>query len=242
MARRRKKFIGQCAYCETEGRLTLDHVIPECLFENGKAPADAPIVYACAACNNTKKNQDDSYLRDMLVMDMQVYGHPIATQIFQGPVRRAARAKGYVQSPLARMVQQDRGRKVSVTSPSGIYLGEAYGIALPADRVWRIFSTLARGLYLAYTDKRIPEGVRYSINRAGDAKAIEETVRQIATGGGAYRQAGDGRVFQCVYGVAQNRPDLSIWFLAFYQQLIFVVSTEHPDLPELDESGLVTAP
>lgn len=242
MARHRKKFEGQCAYCETVGRLTQDHVIPECLFERGKAPADAPIAYACKTCNNTKKNLDDSFLRDMLVADIATYDHPVARDLFKGPMMRVANAKGHVHSPIAQMVRNNQGRQMHWMSTGGIYLGEVFRPDIPQERIWRIFSTIVRGLYLAYTDTALPDGVRISLDLRRDMDAVSEEAQGLLDSGGVHNLVGDGSVFQCVYGVVPDRPDVSLWFLIFYEHLAVVVMTEHPDLPEVETSKIAAKP
>ena len=236
MAKHRKKVYGPCAYCNVDHGpdwpLTLDHVIPECLFPRGKAPADTPIVYACRTCNNTKKNQDDTFLQQLLVMDDEASGHPIAQEIFEGPVTRAIKAKGRVQSPLAQMVWRNQGRKISFISPGGIYLGEGFSPDIPPERIERIFSTIVRGLSLFYTGKDIPEGTTYDVIRARDnKKPIANAAQWLLANGGAHRKAGDGQVFECLYGVAQDRPEASIWILEFYRRIHVVVVTGVPDPP-----------
>jgi hypothetical protein len=252
MANHRKKPKGYCEYCGAFEKLTEDHVIPECLFPRGKAPGDAPIVLACAPCNNMKKNLDDSYLRDMLVMDMGVYEHPIAREIldgpvmnaakqelFNGPLLRAAGSKGYVQSPIAHMVMNHQGRKMSVRSPGGIYVGDVYGISLPPERILRIFSSIVHGLHSVYIGNALPAEAKFRVKREPDIDKATEIVGHVRASGGEYREIGDGRVFQCVFGLVPGRPDMTVWFLAFYQKIVFVVSTENPELPQLETSRLI---
>ncbi len=239
MARHSKPMIAPCAYCGVEEKLTIDHVIPECVFEKGKAPPGAPIVYACRNCNNTKKNLDDAYLRDILVADIDAAEHQIAQAIFHGPMMRAVKSQGYVQSPLAALLRRQEPKRVQVKSKSGIYLGDAFAIDVPMERLQRIFSTITRGLYLAYTDHPIPDGVQYTVHRVRMPELILETVEMLANGGGAYRQAGDGRVFQCVYGVASDRPDTSLWILNFYQKIIIAVETTNPALPTIGNTEAI---
>jgi hypothetical protein len=235
MANHRKKVTGPCSYCNVdrgpEYRLTIDHVIPVCLFPGGRAPDNVPIVYACQPCNNTKKNLDDAYLQQLLVMDDEASSHPIARQIFEGPVTRAIKNTIHKQSPIAQMVLRNQGHSVSFTSPGGIYLGEGFSPDIPPERTQRIFSTIVCGLSVCYANTDIPEGTQYTVFRArGDKKPLAEAAQWLATHGGAYRKVGDGQVFQCLFGVAQDRPDTSVWLLEFYQNVDVVVLATNPDL------------
>src|SRR5437764_13225133 len=76
---------GQCAYCGQHDMLTVDHVIPRCLFDGVRSgvPGDVPKVGACLQCNNLK-GADDMFLRDVLVRDLRLTEHPIAQTIRHG--------------------------------------------------------------------------------------------------------------------------------------------------------------
>jgi hypothetical protein len=83
MAKHRKVVSGPCAYCDQEGRLTRDHVLPQCLFQE-RIPLDIPVVYTCRQCNNNEKSQDDTYLRDMLARDGLAVASDVVQAIRQG--------------------------------------------------------------------------------------------------------------------------------------------------------------
>lgn len=74
----RLREAGQCAYCGQHDILTVDHVIPRCLFDGvtGGVPSDVPKVGACRRCNNAKST-DDTFLRDVLVRDLRLAEHPL---------------------------------------------------------------------------------------------------------------------------------------------------------------------
>ncbi len=77
--RQRSREEGQCAYCGQHDILTVDHVIPRCLFDGvtGGVLGNAPKVDACRQCNNAKST-DDTFLRDVLVRDLRLAEHSIA--------------------------------------------------------------------------------------------------------------------------------------------------------------------
>jgi hypothetical protein len=83
---RRPKRNGVCPYCGQYGKLTRDHVIPQCLFPDDEPlPGDIPKIHVCMACNNRWKSQYDVYLRDMLVNDMAWVKNPMAQKVCSGP-------------------------------------------------------------------------------------------------------------------------------------------------------------
>ncbi|HEV8191424.1 MAG TPA: hypothetical protein VGP82_08045 [Ktedonobacterales bacterium] len=247
MAKRREKFgIGPGTYCGTVAELTGDHVIPACLFEDGKASADTPTVdtatvdtptvLACRRCNNERKNLDDSYSCDLLVSDYDAYQHPIARKIMVGPALRAARGTERVQSPFAHAVHQQPPRRVPIHPPSGIYIGDAYAIDLPTARIGRIFARMVRGLSRADVGTPLADRVNFSRQRLRDTTKVQGPAKQIVEDGG-YRRAGDGRVFQCVYFLIDGQPEKSTWMLAVYEYLIYAARTGYPSVATPDKTG-----
>lgn len=137
----KKKRKGLCAYCGTLSEaLTVDHVIPQCIFPE-PGPSDLPKVYACETCNGTKKSLDDSYLRDLLVIDHRVADHPIAHAKFGSKFLSAARQG---KSPVARAAL--KAQLVPFTTQSGIIVGVAREVLLPKERVGKVLATIVRGL------------------------------------------------------------------------------------------------
>jgi len=153
---RRKSPKGLCVYCGVNPATTRDHVIPECLFVP-PLPSNMVTVPACADCNNTKKSQDDPYLRDMLVYDNDSSRHVAARELFRGKVMRAARTN---RSDVTRatITAARRGMEPRHSS-GGLYLGHYYPVDLDATRFDRsIFSTIVKGLYYKVCKERLPDG------------------------------------------------------------------------------------
>ncbi len=166
-----------CAYCGLRPGTTRDHVIPKGLFPKPR-PQSIITVPVCALCNNAK-SQDDDYLRDMLVIDFQTEGHPIAQQILKGPmIRSAARNK----SRVARAAQLASGR-IPIRTPSGLYIGNAVVIPLESDRLQRIFATIVRGLTFHFHQRRLPPDCVFEASRVvpTDTAEILKTFQEWAS-------------------------------------------------------------
>jgi len=43
--------------------------------------------------------------------------------------------------------------------------------------------------------------------------------------GGSSVSVGTGEVFECAYGWAAEKPDVSLWYLNFYQRIVFSIAT-----------------
>ena len=221
---------GQCVYCSQHDILTVDHVIPRCLFNGvtGGVPGDVPKVGACHQCNNAK-SADDAFLRDVLVRDVRVAEHPIAQTIRHGAHERSI-SKEISQYPRA------ASRLRFVRSPTGSGLSVAEPI-LPKERLHGIFTRLVQGLMVAYEHYELSSTTNFNVLRAVDTKvALAEAQRWAAdtSGSGMVHtvQAGDGSVFWCVYyhSLTPGHSDLSNWWLRFYEHAVYWVGTDMSNL------------
>jgi hypothetical protein len=214
-----------CVYCGIRPGITRDHVIPKCLF-GGNTPAFMVVVPACKVCNETKKSKDDTYLRDMLVVDIHVSSQPIVQELLQGKLARAARAG---QSPIAHTVRS-KGRMEPLYTRSGIYLGTYPTIPIDGKRVIRIFSNIVRGLYFyIHNGKRIPDDYVFEVQRLDplQPQAPREVFEAMNTE--KVYSLGDGSVFCCAYLYGEEDPFVTYWLLQFYNNVFITVATNPPD-------------
>ncbi len=214
----------QCSYCGQYDTLTVDHVIPRCLFDGvtGGVPGNVPKVGACRQCNNAKST-DDTFLRDVLVRDLRLVEHPVAQTIRHGAHARSI-SRGKSQYPRA----ASRLRFVPSPTGSGLLAAEPM---LPKERLHGIFTRLVRGLMVAYEHYGLSSATNFNILRAVDTEvALEEARRWAADTSGMVHtvQAGDGSVFWCVYyhTWAPEQPNLSQWWLRFYEHAVYWVGTD----------------
>jgi hypothetical protein len=218
-----KKIRGNCAYCGEYNKLSKDHVIPQCLFTDN-LPGDIPKVYACTTCNNVAKSGNDTYLRDALVIDMDSSEHPIIQQLWE----KFARAVQRNQSELANEIVQQKIQRIELRTPSGLFAGWVYGFKPENDRTKPLLSMMVRGLYHFYVGGTLPEIIPFDVFRIrGDLSVMETNIQMLLQLGGRYVCVGDGQVFECIYGYAVDRPEVSMWFLCFYKRAIFGVVTNH---------------
>jgi hypothetical protein len=207
-SKKRSKPKPMCVYCGVNPAVTGDHVVPKCLFLR-PLPQDLVVVPACEACNRDK-SKDDTYLRDALVMDYQGSESPIARTLFDTKVKRSAKRNS---SDVVRAAMT-RARFIPHITPGGLYLGEVPSFDLDPIRMERIFCPLPAECAI-----RI-----YRIS-AKDAEEIFHVIKGM-NGNGLYR-IGQG-VFECAFMYATEEPQISMWLLAFYQRVFFVVDTEPP--------------
>ena len=207
-----------CVYCGANPATTGDHVVPKCLFIP-PLPQDVVVVPACRACNEDK-SQDDSYLRDILVMDYQGSENPVAREIFQTKVMRSAKRN---RSDAVRTAMR-QARSISLFSPSGLYLGRLPSFDLDEGRINRIFSYIIRGLYYKTVRERLPNDCSIGVRRvnAKDANDVFHIIKGLG-GNGPY-DLGKG-IFTCAFMYATEEPVISFWLLWFYQKVFFIADT-----------------
>src|ERR1043165_9530327 len=129
-----------CVYCVEADGTSKDHVVPDCLFVDPKPP-NLLTVPACLGCNNDEKSRDDTFLRDLLVVDID-NDHPVAKALLATKVRRS------VERNLSEMAKFVIGAKEQPRHDhEGKYLGQFPKAELPSGRVARIMSRIVRGLY-----------------------------------------------------------------------------------------------
>jgi hypothetical protein len=213
---------GTCVYCGNIGEVTLDHVIPQCLFP-GHIPKDAPIVDACQKCNGEMKSAFDEYLRDMLVNDMSSSRNPIAKRLLAKYARASARNRSLLDRDLHRDYDT-----IGLIKPSGI-IGSFADISwIVNERVRIIMQMMIRGLFRYYLQEILSVNTPIDISRVINMQFIEKTIRELYEQGGKHACIGTGDVFECAFVNSQEDPYISVWVLNFYRSVVFFAFTSMP--------------
>ena len=63
---------------------------------------------------------------------------------------------------------------------------------------------------------------------------VAQNVGILLNMGGTQVSVGTGEVFECAYGCAAEKPDVSLWYLNFYQRVVFSVATNRRGTPGND--------
>lgn len=215
-------MITLCAYCGVRPTTTQDHVIPRCLFTR-PLPQQMITVPACEECNR-EKQPDDTYLRDMLVSDVNASEHPTARSLLHGPVQRSA--KLYNSSDVAH-VARTQARWEEYYTPAGLYVGHGRRIPMDTKRVDHLFARIVRGLYYYVTGERLPADCRFDVRGLHPLYMDEEmTLLNRAGCNGPFSYAGG--VFGLAFVIDGDQPYLTRWLLRFYDGIYVTVHTEPP--------------
>lgn len=155
----KKKFIGKkCYLCGIRDADSWDHVPPKNLFPNDYQLKGYKLP-CCKECNN-KYAKDEEYVRDRF----SIAGFdPVARKVFKEKVQPS-----YLRPYSAFQFETKLDRilkdltKIDIKRGE-IYLGSATAIKFKEDRVKRVIDKITRGLYFAFTDKRIPDDYKVEV-------------------------------------------------------------------------------
>lgn len=208
---RKKKQYGECAYCGRKDLLTRDEVIPRCLFSK-PLPSNLIRVLACAKCNNEEKSIDDEFLRDLLLSDVNSMKNETASSLFDNKVLSSIKKN---KSAFARQTAQT-AKLIPAYSEGGIYLGDVYQIRVEGERVHRIFSRIATGLYYWKTQQRVPPNCDYSVEQISPKQFEEDKKLFMETG---YYGHKCRKEFTLIMSCNPNKDNfVALFWLIFYEQ------------------------
>jgi hypothetical protein len=195
----------------------MDHVVPRCLFAT-PLPPDLVTVEVCEECNN-KKSLNDSYLRDLLVMDDQCSAHPVARELMGGKVIRSAKSN---RSEIARLAINNASLKPRFTS-GGLYVGHYLSFPINGERLNQTFQTMVRGLYYRLRKIPLPDDYTFQIRRV-DPLHVQEAFNEMKKLGanGPYVL---GDVFGCMFIYTAEDENMTHWLLWFYGGFVLTVLT-----------------
>jgi hypothetical protein len=205
-----------CVYCGLLPATTMDHVIPKAFFVP-PLPSNLVTVPVCKPCNN-KKSKNDSYLRDLLVMDLDCCDHPVAKELMKGKVIRSAIRN---RSEIARSARKARPKaKYSI---NGLYLGHFPSFPIDGTRLNESFATIVRGLYYRLRGIRLRDDYSFKIGRV-DSLHLKDAYDLMVKmrGNGPYVLA---NVFGCVFLYVDEDPHLTNWLLWFYGGFVLQIYT-----------------
>ncbi len=228
MSKKGKRKTGECAYCGEIKELSVDHVIPKCLFVE-PYPPDLITVKACDMCNSQKKSLDDAFLRDMLTLDLFGNASPVAQDIFHDKVLSALRQN---KSPVANAAIRTAHLE-PFYSIGGIYLGHFPSFPIDEDRVTQTFSTIVWGLYYNARKQILPSHYEYEVRRfhSWDFPAVWREFSKRNVNGPRIL----GNVFGGAFLSAQEDAFTTLWMLWFYERIFISVAVTNPDLEPTTE-------
>lgn len=201
-----------------------EHVVPRCLYPDEPA-ANLLTVPACRDCNNAFA-RDEEYFR--LFLTAHWIPSPAARTVWEQKVRPSFE-RGW-----------DGLRKLAVANMRDFYLPSGTGFVRTgllkgdAARMDRVAEKIVRALYYHVTGKVMPPEAKMNFHwRPRDW--LPEAARR------GRLITIDPAVFLCRYAIASRGPaEMSIWWMLFYQSLMYVVTARAP--ARLSGDGRVEGP
>jgi hypothetical protein len=209
---------GECVYCGKTGPITMDHVPPALLFPDPK-PA-LITVPSCYLCNNSAA-KDDEYFRLMLSLRADVGERPEVQAILPAVYRSAQKSRG-LQVSINKWIQPK-----AYYSEAGVFLGMRPAVTTDPVRLGKVGARIVNGLFFHHTGKRLPDGyaaqacIKDNFEQAAFARSFPKIVRLTQP-----EQHEVGTVFKYWFGFPKSAdPYFSLWFLLFYDQVLFLCET-----------------
>ncbi|MFX0200412.1 MAG: hypothetical protein ACFFCW_30200 [Candidatus Hodarchaeota archaeon] len=143
----------RCYLCGLESSDSVDHLPPKNLFlkKYRNIGADLITVPAHIKCNK-EHALDDEYFRYCLLVPAY-WESDYARELWNTKIKKQVHR---TDSEGFRKYLLDKLASLEITTPSGIYLGEAEAAMLDAKRMIRVIERIARGIYYKHTEMILP--------------------------------------------------------------------------------------
>jgi hypothetical protein len=195
-----------CFVCGTPGADMRDHVLFDCLFVPPR-PSNLLTLPARYRCQNKLQEEYFRNIAAGLGLDTSHTAHTL----WEDKVYRSLQRN----RPLRDSLRASLLRKVNLVSSGGIWLGTAPGIRIDRDRFYPALEKIIRGLYRYHMGRYLSANTifNWAINEPLQGERLK--IFQLAIPGISYPD-----VFECRFGVASDdKTEMSIWWLRFYQEL-----------------------
>ncbi len=211
-------------YCGRVGKVTRDHIPPECLF-----PIPRPkliTVPSCRSCNEGA-SKDDEYFRLTVALRDDVWDNPSVQNILPSVMRSLKNPKKMAfRRSFLRGIHEE-----NIRSPAGLHLGKRGAYDVDLKRLDRVSARIVKGLYYREYGHRLPDGfvvVAYSEDGLRDLD--EPTLAHLRTSllepllANPPSEIGR-QIFEYRKADCPESPGISAWLLTFYEKVSFVAWT-----------------
>jgi hypothetical protein len=200
---RRSKI--RCAICGVREATTRDHVPPKAVFHR-PLPTDLITVPACNRCNNEGSKYDEK-LRVFVSLWAGI-DTPRTYSFWKNQALRTLVKNRKLNDQLV-----EKTWKVDLRSPSGIYVGDAYAVGVPARSLDAAIERIVRGLYFHHFGEAI--GSRGAVRVQPLRTLPPGFAEQISNWPAAW--VGD-KTFYYRFARTRGAPLESLWILLFYER------------------------
>ena len=223
-SRRQASQARTCYICGVEAPTTRDHVVPDNLFPEGLR-INLWTLPACRTCNDSLAPDEELF---RVFVAGQSDSNPIGRRVWQEEVRRTLAKQPRLRRMLASQLQP-----VELRTRAGLFAGRGYKLPVEIQRVTPVIHKVIRGLYCRERGEPL-RSVEFEVYFNP-----EET--QIDLLKNAMRVALNPPVFRAAWVESTDDARCRIWWLAFYETVLFVCTTWPTDL-ENPPNQLVSEP
>lgn len=218
-----KNEIVRCAICGVNEATTMDHVPPKNIFIPPR-PQNMITVPSCSKCNHGASGADEifkAYLTTHIQSVKMLYGNNNTDLLDKLLTPTLNNNRRLAISMLK------AARPKSAHTASGVYIEDGFALSLPNEG-FKVLERIVRGLYYKHTRNVLGLDINCKIIMENRPDKWESVIH------GTHRYSvGSSDEFIYRYGLYNQNPKISFWFLFFYTSCMFVVSTgaeqcEHP--------------
>ena len=212
-----------CPYCaRIVDKLTRDHIVSRGLFVP-PYPDNLPTVKVCEECNHTKGDNED-YLRDFLILDLEASGSAIAQTLKATTFTRAIVSQEHGNTSKIALAVATRGQLVELRTPGGIIRGQAIITRIEIDKIKAVLAAMVKGFYFKQFRQVLPPTHIIDAVRI-EARLVPASWDSFTLQGGQRKNLGQVFSYQ---SLSSEDKQLMTWQFLFYQSTLFQMATYPP--------------
>lgn len=225
-----------CMFCGDEvlpDQLTMEHFVPQGLWEKGHRPEKMKTLPAHKTCNQAF-SEDNEYFRDVIAVEDGAQRHPEGQRLRDGAIRRKFDQRfGSIVKTLKNIGVR------RIYTPSGIYLGRGPTFDVDWQRMERVLCNIMKGIFYVSQKRPLPQEF---VTCVADVRSLNpDWVSKVVSFMVPWQSFGDS-TFCCRYVVTSKKPvEKMTCLMQFYENRLFLGEAVSPTLLGRDGKLFVPA-
>lgn len=217
-----------CFICENPiVEPTREHVVPEQLYDPDNKPPNLYTLKSCKSCNNSLASIEESFRNDIVA---QCYPNPLAENLWANSIRRSFTDQKSKRLRMASNLSGERG-VVPFRDSAGNVIGPGIEYHFSRATADPVIEKIVRGLYFKHYGRllgKVAVQIRfYGTQTPPVAEDLRPDILEMA-----YKDSTGGGVLEYACTEDSNLESRTIWWLEFYESILFIVDT----FPKTSES------